>query len=207
MSVFNQTYIKKFSLVLFFGVLCLASISPLHYPSYLTHQIGTVLMLGVLFWADRRLSISHLAFVSYLGFLAIHVIASHWLYSYVPYNEWYIALFSVDINQLFGFNRNMFDRVVHFAYGFLVYPIIFELLSHYFDPLPTHKKHLISLGFVMASSMAYELIEWWIALVLSSEHAENYNGQQGDIWDAHKDMFLATVASILSITMRFFKKK
>ena len=51
---------------------------------------------------------------------------------------------------------------------------------------------------VMASSMFYELIEWWIAIGMSPEQAENYNGQQGDIWDAHKDMFLAFIGSVIA---------
>lgn len=49
----------------------------------------------------------------------------------------------------------------------------------------------------MASSVFYELIEWAIAVGLSPEQAENYNGQQGDMWDAHKDMLLATIGAIL----------
>jgi putative membrane protein len=49
----------------------------------------------------------------------------------------------------------------------------------------------------MASSVFYELIEWAIAIGLSPEEAENYNGQQGDMWDAHKDMLLATIGAII----------
>ena len=59
----------------------------------------------------------------------------------------------------------------------------------------------------MASSMFYELIEWWIAMGLSPEDAENYNGQQGDVWDAHKDMFLATIGAILIGIFQLYKQK
>ena len=55
---------------------------------------------------------------------------------------------------------------------------------------------LLVVQFVMASSVFYELIEWVIAIGLSPEQAENYNGQQGDMWDAHKDMLLATTGAI-----------
>ena len=57
---------------------------------------------------------------------------------------------------------------------------------------------ILVIQFVMASSLLYEWIEWWIAIGLSPEEAENYNGQQGDIWDAHKDMFLATIGAIFA---------
>ncbi|MBQ1495124.1 MAG: DUF2238 domain-containing protein, partial [Acinetobacter sp.] len=66
---------------------------------------------------------------------------------------------------------------------------------------------LLVVQFVMASSLVYELIEWWIAIGLSPEDAENYNGQQGDIWDAHKDMFLATLGSILIGLLYLYKEK
>lgn len=59
----------------------------------------------------------------------------------------------------------------------------------------------------MASSLFYELIEWWIAMGLSPEDAENYNGQQGDQWDAHKDMFLATLGAIVMGMIQLYKNK
>lgn len=198
---------KKLALILLTLSLVIASIKPLHYPSYILHQIGTLMMVVFLLWLNRRLMVSHLAFFGYIVFLIIHIFAAHWLYSYVPYNEWFIDVFAFDVNQTLGFGRNMFDRVVHFAYGFLLYPIIFEMLKYWLSPLNDTKKiHGVSIGFIMASSMFYEVIEWWIAIFLSSENAENYNGQQGDIWDAHQDMFLATVASVLAAATGFFKR-
>ena len=59
----------------------------------------------------------------------------------------------------------------------------------------------------MASSLFYEWIEWWIAIGLSPEEAEKYNGQQGDIWDAHKDMFVATLGAIFSAVMIYKSDK
>lgn len=198
--------VKKFSLVLLLVAIIIASIEPLHYPSYLLHQVGTLIMVAFLLWANVRFLVGSLAFVAYVAFLLIHITASHWLYSYVPYNDWFIALLGIDINETFGFGRNMFDRVVHFAYGFLLYPMIFELLARCLPPLNARQIHLIGIGFVMASSMVYELIEWWLALALSAKTAENYNGQQGDVWDAHKDMFLASVGSLLAVAVGLFDK-
>lgn len=59
----------------------------------------------------------------------------------------------------------------------------------------------------MASSMLYELIEWWIAIGLSPEAAENYNGQQGDVWDAHKDMFLASIGCLIFAVIDLIQNK
>ena len=57
---------------------------------------------------------------------------------------------------------------------------------------------ILVVQFIMASSLFYEWIEWLIAIGLSPEEAEKYNGQQGDIWDAHKDMLLATIGGIIT---------
>jgi len=106
-----------------------------------------------------------------------------------------------------GWSRNMYDRLVHFAYGLLLYPFFYRCFQVW---LPTAKPltlFLLVIQFVMASSMFYELIEWWIAIGLSPEDAENYNGQQGDVWDAHKDMFLATIGALLIGTIQLFKEK
>lgn len=175
-----------------------ASIQPLDMHSYLLHQVGTVLMIIVLFYFNAKIYISNLSFFCYcFGFLSLHILAAHYLYSFVPYNEWLIQYLHVDLNAYFGWQRNMFDRLVHFAYGFLLYPIFYQIFYAYFKPLS--QKHLLFLVimWVMASSMVYELIEWGIAIGLSPEEAEAYNGQQGDVWDAHKDMFLASVGSVI----------
>lgn len=199
---------KSISLMILAIVIIIASIKPLHYPSYILHQIGTFIMLGALCYLNNKIRISNLAFIGYIAFLIIHVFAAHYLYSYVPYNEWLIKVFHFDLNALFGFKRNMFDRVVHFGYGFLLYPLIFEVLKIWLKPLnQAIKIHVIAIGFVMASSMVYELIEWRIAIGLSPETAENYNGQQGDIWDAHTDMFLASVGAMAGFWLIRIKER
>lgn len=199
-------HIKSVSLIILAVVWIICTIKPLHYPSYAMHQVGTVIMLGFLFYYHKQHGLSNLAYVGYIVFLMLHVFASHYLYSYVPYNEWLINHLNFDLNKTFGFDRNMFDRLVHFAYGFFLYPFIFELIKNWAKPLAAKHWHVIAIGFVMASSMLYELIEWLIAISMSENMAENYNGQQGDMWDAHKDMAIATFGSVLAVIMKFYKK-
>ena len=176
----------------------IASIKPLEFESYLLHQVGTVLMLFALIFAIKKIGISFVSFCLYLFFLFIHIVAAHYLYSYVPYNEWLISLFNFDLNQTMGWSRNMYDRLVHFAFGLLLYPFFYRCFQIW---LPTAKPltlFCLVIQFVMASSMLYELVEWGLSIGLSPEDAENYNGQQGDMWDAHKDMFLATIGAIFT---------
>ena len=194
-----------------FGFICLAviiaSIHPLEFESYLLHQAGTVLMLIALIIVIKKIGIDFHSFCLYLAFLFIHIVGAHYLYSYVPYNEWFQMLFHIDLNQTMGWSRNMYDRFVHFAYGLLLYPFFYRCFEFFFPKSKPVAIFLLVVQFVMASSLVYELIEWWIAIGLSPEDAENYNGQQGDIWDAHKDMFLATLGSILIGLLHLYKEK
>ena len=51
---------------------------------------------------------------------------------------------------------------------------------------------------VIAVSAVYELFEWFLSIVLAGPMAADYNGQQGDMWDAQKDMALASLGALLS---------
>ncbi|WP_277560069.1 DUF2238 domain-containing protein [Acinetobacter beijerinckii] len=193
-------------LVVLFAII-LASIHPLEFEAYLLHQVGTVFMLAVLIITMWKIGISFSSFCLYLLFLLIHIIGAHYLYSYVPYNEWLISLFNFNLNEYLGWSRNMYDRLVHFAYGLLLYPFFYRCFQVWLPNAKPLTLFLLVIQFVMASSMFYELIEWWIAMGLSPEDAENYNGQQGDVWDAHKDMFLATIGAILIGIFQLYKQK
>lgn len=175
----------------------ISAIQPLEFEAYLLHQAGTVFMLILLFVIFKKIGLDFLSFTFYLLFLLIHIIGAHYLYSYVPYNDWILQLFHFNLDQYMGWSRNMYDRLVHLAYGVLLYPLIYRVFQVWLPTARPFSLFLLVVQCVMASSVFYELIEWAIAIGLSPEEAENYNGQQGDMWDAHKDMLLATIGAII----------
>ena len=183
-----------------------ASIHPLELSSYILHQVGTVFMLVTQINCLYKMGHSLISFMLYIGFLLIHILGAHYLYSYVPYNEWSMQYLNLDLNQSLGWTRNMYDRFVHLAYGLLLYPFFYRLFQVWLPQLSKLTLCLLLIQFVMASSLIYEWIEWFIAMGLSPEDAENYNGQQGDIWDAHQDMLLATVGAIITGIACLLKK-
>lgn len=183
----------------------IASIQPLELFSYVLHQVGTAFMLLVLLICFKKIGLTYFSFALYLLFLLIHIIGAHYLYSYVPYNEWIKQLFNFDLNQSMGWTRNMYDRLVHIAFGLLLYPFFYRLFQIWLPTLKPSVLFLLVIQFVITTSLVYEWIEWWIAIGLSPEEAENYNGQQGDIWDAHKDILLATIGAIITGMVRLFK--
>ncbi|ETR93846.1 DUF2238 domain-containing protein [Acinetobacter lactucae] len=175
----------------------ISAIQPLEFEAYLLHQVGTVFMLILLFIIFKKIGLDFLSFTFYLLFLLIHIVGAHYLYSYVPYNDWIQQAFNFNLDQYMGWSRNMYDRLVHLACGVLLYPLTYRVFQEWLPSAKPFSLFLLVVQFVMASSVLYELIEWAIAIGLSPEEAENYNGQQGDMWDAHKDMLLATIGAIL----------
>lgn len=138
------------------------------------------------------------AYVLATLFLLVHIVGAHYLYSYVPYDEWTQQLFNIKLSTLFGWQRNMYDRLVHFSYGLLLFSAMYQSLQHLLK-IPSPKQLIvITLMLNMSTSLLYELFEWGIATTLSPDAAEAYNGQQGDVWDAHKDMALALAGGIIA---------
>ena len=186
------------SLMTVIGVMLLASIHPLDWSSYLLHQAGTLVFIAFMLAAYRYWHISERAFVLSMGFLLIHILGARYLYSYVPYDDWLNSLFGFTLAEQFGWQRNMYDRLVHFSYGLLLFSAMFERLRHLLKLTSIKQLVVLTLMLNLASSALYELFEWGIAMTMSPEDAEAYNGQQGDSWDAHKDMALALLGGIIA---------
>lgn len=178
-------------------VMVLASIKPLEWSSYLLHQAGTLVFLAMLLAMYRYWHISSRAYTLAMMFLLIHIIGARYLYSFVPYDDWMQSLFGFKLNEVFGWQRNMYDRLVHFSYGLLLFAAMYESLAHLLKIQSVKALITITLMLNMSTSMLYELFEWGLAMTMSPEAAEAYNGQQGDIWDAHSDMALALVGGII----------
>ena len=162
------------------------------------HSSLTVVGLAWLWWHDRRwpLRTSHFALVC--AFIVLHCIGARWLYSYVPYEAWLQAAIGWSPGQAFGWQRNHFDRLIHLAYGLCFAPPLWHWLRQRWPRLAPAQGYALAVMLVMCSSLVYEWLEWAIALTMSPEAAESYNGQQGDPWDAHADMLLATLGALLA---------
>jgi putative membrane protein len=172
-----------------------------HYPDDWLIENALVLGAGILLAATwRSLPLSLVSYTLIFIFLCLHEVGAHWTYAEVPYNEWWRALFGVTLNEVLGFERNHFDRLVHFSYGFLLAYPIRELFVRVAD-VRGFWSYFLPLDLVMSTSMLYELVEWGAALVFGGELGEAYLGTQGDVWDAHSDMALASLGALLAMLL------
>lgn len=172
-----------------------------------TTSVGYLDFLGLMLLAYRYWHISSRAYTLASIFLFIHIIGARYLYSYVPYDDWTQLIFGVSLNDLFGWQRNMYDRLVHFSYGLLLFSAMVESSKFIFKISSIKLLIAIALMVNMSSSLLYELLEWGIATTLSPEAAEAYNGQQGDVWDAHKDMALALLGGLIAASTLLYQTR
>ena len=164
---------------------------------FLQH-VPTVLVILLLPIVASRVPLTTSAFMCVVLFMLLHVVGARYIYSYVPYDQWSEQFFGVSISQKFGFERNHFDRLVHFAFGTLAVRPAWEVFTKTFAAPPKFAFYG-TVEFVLAISLLYELFEWGLTLVLSPADAGAYNGQQGDIWDAHRDMSMALLGSVFAL--------
>ena len=202
-------YLVILCLIVVLAVMVLVSILPLSFPlnwhDYLLHQLGTLVFMAIVCACYRYLASTTFSFVLASLFIVIHIIGARYLYSYVPYDEWTQNLLGFRLNEVFGWQRNMYDRLVHFCYGLLLLPLIKDVFHYLMPTLSLKVILLLVLQFNLATSALYELFEWILGVTLSPESAEAYNGQQGDIWDAQKDILLAFIGALISATIIYLK--
>ena len=146
----------------------------------------------------NRWPLSNAAYMSLFVFTVLHEIGAHYTYTQVPYDRWSEAAFGSALGETFGWERNHYDRLVHFAFGLLVAPAARELVVGIARVTPRVSLWL-ALQTVISWSALYELVEWGAAVVFGGATAEAYVGMQGDVWDAQKDMALAAGGAFLSL--------
>lgn len=177
------------------------------YPNQqLLQHLGTLLVSFILI-AD--LLLDRLSLKAYIGvslFILLHIIGARWIYSNVPYQSFFGSA-GIDIHELFNLNseRNHYDRLVHFSFGLLMAPFLFEIYRVRF------KNTVVSLVLawltIQTFSMFYEVFEWLLTVIIPGEGATDYNGQQGDVWDAQKDMALAMLGSTFTAIIYFYRER
>lgn len=148
--------------------------------------------VGLLAFTQRRFPLSSLC----LHLFAIHslilALGGHYTYAKVPPGDW--------VRDAFGLARNHYDRVGHFAQGFIPAIFVRELLLRKTPLQRGGWLNFLVVCVCLAFSASYEFFEWWTA-ALTGEAASDFLGTQGDPWDTQWDMFLATVGAVCSLTL------
>ncbi len=133
-------------------------------------------------------------------FMMLHVYGSYYQYADNPFGEW--------MKEQFNFQRNHYDRIVHFGFGLLLTYPIYEIARRGFS-LNVFLSSVLTLSLVLSLSAVYEIVEWIVADIVydGDEQGMAYLGMQGDIWDAQKDMVLAFLGASIAIGFAIVLRK
>jgi len=169
-----------------FVLLVWSGIRPFDQTTWILEVFPIFVAVPLLLATARRFPLTALAYRLIFAHALILMLGGHYSYAKVPLGFW--------MQDLFGFSRNHYDRIGHFAQGFVPAIIAREILIRR-SPLQVGKwLFFIVLCVCLAISACYEFIEWWSALIGGSA-AEAFLGTQGDPFDTQADMFMALIGA------------
>ncbi len=182
-------------LIIFFIVGIWSGINPYETGLWFLEAGMCLIGVAVLAFTFRKFKFTDMTYIFILIHLIILFVGAHYSYAKVPLFDW--------IKDIFDQSRNNYDKVGHFAQGFVPAMIARELLIR----LDVLKKRswlpFLVVSICLAISAFYELIEWWVG-ALSSDGADDFLGTQGYVWDTQSDMFCAMIGAICMLL--FFSK-
>ncbi len=186
-------------LALYLGVFIWGAIEPFSRAVWYVENgpiFAIAAFLTVLYVRGVKFSNTSYVLMSFL--LIWHTIGGHYTFELVPF-DWF--------SDLFGFERNMYDRIGHFSVGFYAFPLVEYLLAKKkMSRALAYTFAIFSIAFV---AMSYELIEWGYAAISDPEAGLAFLGSQGDIWDAQKDMLMDTLGAVFVVGLyaTFYSRK
>lgn len=166
------------------------AINPLYPRDWLLENLLVFFWSAILVVSYRRFQFCNLSYLLFTVFLSFHLAGAHYTYAETPFGFW--------MQELFGFERNHYDRLVHFLFGMLLaYPMREVLLSR--SGIRKSWSYFITVNCVAAFSAIYEILETIAAMIVSPELGAAYLGTQGDEWDAQKDALLAIIGAVTAM--------
>lgn len=177
---------------LFLAALAVSAIRPHDYFTWFLEIAPAVLGMAAVAIVWRRTWITPLLLTAIMLHCFILMIGGHYTYALVPG-------FTFDLPFLGGL-RNNFDKIGHFAQGFVPALAAGELFIRRRVVNGNAWRNFLVVAVCLAISAAYEFIEWWVSLA-TGEAGDSFLGTQGFVWDTQTDMFMCTVGAILAVAI------
>lgn len=188
--------LTKIYLLLFCVGLLLSGIHPKEYFTWLLEVSPAIVGLIVLILTFKSFQFTNFTYLFILIHCYILFVGGHYTYAEVPLFDW--------IKDTFNHSRNNYDKLGHFAQGFVPAIITRELFIRKNVVSNKNYFNFIIIAICLAISAAYEWIEWWVS-ISTGEGGDAFLGTQGYVWDTQSDMLLATIGA--SCMLLFLSKK
>ena len=182
--------LRKIWITIFFITLIWSGIKPHDYFTWFLEVVPALIGIIILFKTEKSFPLTRLVYILILVHSIILMIGGHYTYAEVPFFN--------TLKEMFDLSRNNYDKLGHFAQGFVPSMIAREILIR--KKLINSKawENYIIIAICLSFSAFYELIEWLVA-ISSGESADDFLGTQGDIWDTQTDMALALFGAIIAL--------
>src|SRR5688572_23417642 len=174
------------------AVLAWSGIRPHDRFTWLLEVAPVLIGLPIVIATHRRFPLTPLLYLLLAVHAVILVVGGKYPYAEVPAGFW--------VQELLGLERNHYDRLGHFAQGFVPAILAREILTRRSPLRGSRWLGFVVVSICLAFSAFYELIEWWTAAA-TGEAAEAFLGTQGDPWDTQWDMFLALLGAISALVL------
>jgi len=169
------------------AILVWSGVGPYDRTTWWLEVFPVLLGAPLLIATYRRFRLTDLVYVLLAAHALILMVGGHYTYARVPLGFW--------MEEAFGFARNHYDRIGHFAQGFVPAMVAREILLRTSPLRRGGWLFFLVVTVCLSISVVYEFIEWWSALI-AGEGATEFLGTQGDVWDTQWDMFLAGCGAI-----------
>ena len=194
----------KILLVVFLVIWVWLAIDPNYRSIWIDENILTVLFIGLLVYTYNRFRFSNLSYTLLFVFMVLHAIGGHYSYAEMPLFDYF--------KDVFDLSRNHYDRAIHFSFGLLFFFPVYELLVRIFRVPKGWGAYFLAFFVIAAFKGMFEVIEYgYVWFRADPLNVTNYLGEQGDSWDAQKDVALGIIGSLVSwifigIRSRFYKQ-
>ena len=177
---------------IFTGVFVWSALAPTDRFTWWLEVAPAIIGVVILAATWRRFRFTPLVYGLILLHAIVLMVGGHYTYAQVPGFDW--------MNGLFGEGRNNYDKIGHFAQGFVPAMIAREILIRFNVVNGSGWRFLFIVSFCLALSAFYELIEWWVAIATGSA-AEAFLGTQGYAWDTQSDMAMALLGALTALLL------
>lgn len=184
---------KKSLVVIFLLLWIVLAINPSDRGVWVLENFLVVTIFPVVLWLDSKYGFNKLTYLSLVVFVILHLFGAHTTYNDMTYFTWF--------SDLFGWERNYYDQVIHFLFGLMVFASFFEIFYH--QGVSRRLSYLIAFLFITGAGAAYEILEWLSMVVFSDRPAEAsaHVVTQGDVWDAQKDLAYAMIGAVIALLL------
>jgi putative membrane protein len=176
-------------LALYAILFVVCGIAPYDRAVWWAENLPIIAVVAVIAWFARRHRFSTAAWLFMAILPALHTIGGHYTFARVPFGF---------VTDLFGFERNHYDRMAHFTVGFYAYPMAELLLARRLINA-RWIAYAFPFSVILAIAGLYELFEWQFAVLGDPDAGHAVLGSQGDIWDAQKDILADTFGAVFAL--------